>query len=71
MSALVAEAPAAGDIEGVLAQLDADLVALEPVKTRIREIAALLVVDTLRRRVGLASERPSLHMSFTGNPGTG
>jgi probable Rubsico expression protein CbbX len=68
----VAAAPgAAGDIEAVLAQLDADLVALEPVKTRIREIAALLVIDRLRREAGLVSSRPSLHMSFTGNPGTG
>jgi probable Rubsico expression protein CbbX len=71
VSTLVAEAPVAGDIEGVLAQLDADLVALEPVKTRIREIAALLVIDRLRREQGLACTRPSLHMSFTGNPGTG
>jgi probable Rubsico expression protein CbbX len=71
VSALVAEPPVAGDIEGVLAQLDADLVALEPVKTRIREIAALLVIDRLRREQGLACTRPSLHMSFTGNPGTG
>jgi probable Rubsico expression protein CbbX len=60
-----------GDIEQVLAQLDDDLVALEPVKTRIREIAALLVIDRLRREEGLVSSRPSLHMSFTGNPGTG
>jgi probable Rubsico expression protein CbbX len=67
----VADAPPARDIEGVLAQLDADLVALEPVKTRIREIAALLVIDRLRREQGLACARPSLHMSFTGNPGTG
>jgi len=59
------------DIEQVLAQLDEDLVALQPVKTRIREIAALLVIDRLRREEGLASSRPSLHMSFTGNPGTG
>jgi probable Rubsico expression protein CbbX len=60
-----------GDIEEVLAQLDEDLVALEPVKRRIREIAALLVIDRLRREEGLVSSRPSLHMSFTGNPGTG
>jgi probable Rubsico expression protein CbbX len=60
-----------GDIEHVLAQLDEDLVALQPVKTRIREIAALLVIDRLRREAGLVSSRPSLHMSFTGNPGTG
>lgn len=60
-----------GAIEEVLAQIDRELVALEPVKTRIREIAALLVIDRLRQDVGLASARPSLHMSFTGNPGTG
>src|SRR4051794_31311460 len=55
----------------VLDQLDRELIALNPVKTRIREIAALLLIDKLRSEVGLASERPSLHMSFTGNPGTG
>src|SRR5271154_3271569 len=55
----------------VLDQLDRELIALRPVKTRIREIAALLLIDRLRAEVGLASERPSLHMSFTGNPGTG
>jgi probable Rubsico expression protein CbbX len=60
-----------GGIEDVLAQLDVELVALAPVKTRIREIAALLVIDRLRRDAGLVSSRPSLHMSFTGNPGTG
>jgi probable Rubsico expression protein CbbX len=59
------------DIEQVLDQLDRELIALAPVKTRIREIAALLVVDQLRRQAGLTSARPTLHMSFTGNPGTG
>jgi probable Rubsico expression protein CbbX len=58
-------------VHDVLDQLDRDLVALEPVKTRIREIAALLVIDRLRRDAGLSAARPSLHMSFTGNPGTG
>jgi probable Rubsico expression protein CbbX len=58
-------------LDAVLDQLDGDLVGLAPVKTRIREIAALLVVDRLRREHGLASERPSLHMCFSGNPGTG
>jgi probable Rubsico expression protein CbbX len=58
-------------VEPVLDQLDAELVALAPVKTRIREISALLVVDRLRRAAGLSSGRPTLHMSFTGNPGTG
>jgi len=66
-----AAAPPGGEIEEVLDQLDAELVALVPVKTRIREIAALLVIDRLRREAGLVSSRPSLHMSFTGNPGTG
>ena len=59
------------NIESVLDELDRDLVALRPVKTRIREISALLVIDQLRRRAGLASGRPTLHMCFTGNPGTG
>ncbi|MDA8067164.1 MAG: CbbX protein [Actinomycetota bacterium] len=59
------------DIEGVLAELDRDLVALVPVKTRIREISALLVIDRLRREAGLTAARPTLHMCFTGNPGTG
>jgi probable Rubsico expression protein CbbX len=55
----------------VLERLDRELVGLAPVKTRIREIAALLMVDRLRRRFGLESSPPTLHMSFTGNPGTG
>jgi len=59
------------EVGAVLDRLDGELVALEPVKTRIREIAALLVIDRLRREQGLACARPSLHMSFTGNPGTG
>jgi probable Rubsico expression protein CbbX len=59
------------EIEPVLDQLDRELVALAPVKKRIREVSALLVVDRLRRRVGLTAGRPTLHMSFTGNPGTG
>ncbi len=62
---------AESNVDEVLDQLDRELVALQPVKTRIREIAALLVVDRLRREVGLTADRPSLHMSFTGNPGTG
>ncbi len=55
----------------VLQKLDEELVGLAPVKTRIREIAALLLVDRVRRRMGLVTESPTLHMSFTGNPGTG
>jgi probable Rubsico expression protein CbbX len=59
------------NVQEVLDELDRELVALEPVKTRIREIAALLVIDKLRFDAGLAADRPSLHMCFTGNPGTG
>jgi probable Rubsico expression protein CbbX len=58
-------------IADVLDQLDADLVGLSPVKRRIREIAAFLVVTRARKQLGLESSSPSLHMSFTGNPGTG
>src|SRR5690348_9840457 len=54
-----------------LDQLDRELVGLVPVKTRIREIAALLLVERARRSLGLEAEPPPLHMSFTGNPGTG
>ena len=59
------------DIEPVLAELDRELVALVPVKSRLREIAALLVIDEMRRQAGLTAARPTLHMCFTGNPGTG
>jgi len=55
----------------VLRELDEALVGLAPVKQRIRETAALLLVDRARRQLGLATETPTLHMSFTGNPGTG
>jgi probable Rubsico expression protein CbbX len=59
------------NVRGALESLDRDLVGLAPVKTRVREIAALLLVERLRRQVGLEAEAPPLHMSFTGNPGTG
>ncbi|MCW5610299.1 MAG: CbbX protein [Rubrivivax sp.] len=58
-------------VEAVLDELDRDLVGLAPVKQRIRDIAALLVVDRLRLAHGLQAQAPSLHMCFTGNPGTG
>ncbi|HUM12461.1 MAG TPA: hypothetical protein VLT82_16055 [Myxococcaceae bacterium] len=58
-------------LPAVLEQLDRELVGLQPVKTRIREIAALLLVDRVRADRGLVTEAPTLHMSFTGNPGTG
>jgi probable Rubsico expression protein CbbX len=58
-------------VDEVLARLDAELVGLEPVKTRIAEIAALLLVDRTRARYGVTAAQPTLHMCFTGNPGTG
>ncbi len=67
----VAEVLAQSQVESVLDELDRDLIGLAPVKQRIRDIAALLVIDKLRLNLGLAAENPSLHMSFTGNPGTG
>ena len=67
----VAEVMAQSQAGAVLDELDCDLVGLAPVKARIRDIAALLVIDRLRMNLGLQSDAPSLHMSFTGNPGTG
>ena len=67
---LAAEYEASGVAE-VLRELDEELIGLAPVKRRIRETAALLLVDRARRDMGLAHETPTLHMSFTGNPGTG
>jgi probable Rubsico expression protein CbbX len=58
-------------ITEVLDELDGELVGLRPVKARIRETAALLLVERARKSLGLAGGSPSLHMSFTGNPGTG
>src|SRR4051794_40874327 len=59
------------NVDPVLETLDRELIGLSPVKTRIREIASLLLVARLRDQVGLSSARPTLHMSFTGRPGTG
>lgn len=59
------------DIAKLLDLLDEELVGLVPVKTRIREIAALLLVDKLRSQLGITAASPGLHMSFTGSPGTG
>ncbi len=58
-------------VEQVLFDLDKSLIGLDPVKTRIRETAALLLVEKAREKLGLAHETPTLHMSFSGNPGTG
>ena len=67
----VAQVLAESQVESVMDELDRDLIGLAPVKQRIRDIAALLVVDKLRLNLGLSAQMPSLHMSFTGNPGTG
>ena len=58
-------------VQAVLQELDDALVGLAPVKARVRDIAALLVIDKLRTGLGLPSQPPSLHMCFSGNPGTG
>lgn len=62
---------AAAKVKETLAALDTELVGLGSVKTRVREIASLLQVDRAREQFGLASSKPTLHMSFTGGPGTG
>ena len=67
LKALLAET----DIAAPIAELERDLVGLAPVKQRIREIAAFLLVARAREQVGLSAGAPTLHMSFTGNPGTG
>ena len=67
LAALLAES----QVQPVLDQLDRDLIGLAPVKTRIREIAALLLVERARQRLQLPAGAPSLNMCFTGNPGTG
>ena len=67
----LADDEAAVQVREVLDSLDADLVGLAAVKTRIREIASLLMVERARGQFGLTTSRPTLHMSFTGPPGTG
>ena len=59
------------NLEEILDELDRELVGLKPVKAYVRRLASLLLVANLREKVGVASERPTLHMSFTGHPGTG
>jgi probable Rubsico expression protein CbbX len=67
----VGEVLAQSQVESVLSEFDRELVGLAPVKQRIHDIAALLVIDKLRLNLGLVAQAPPLHMSFTGNPGTG
>ena len=61
----------ASGVADILAELDSGLIGLKPVKTRIKETASLLLVDKAREKLGLVNESPTLHMSFSGNPGTG
>ena len=70
-TATLGDALAGSGITELLAQLDRELIGLKPVKSRIRDIAALLLVDKLRAERGMSAGAPSLHMCFTGNPGTG
>ena len=67
----LAEEFARSGVGPVLQQLDDELIGLAPVKQRIHEIAALLLIDRVRSKFGLSAQAPTLHMSFTGNPGTG
>jgi len=67
----VSEVLAQSQAGTVIEELDRDLIGLAPIKARIRDIAALLVIDKLRMNLGLQAQAPSLHMCFTGNPGTG
>lgn len=62
---------ASSHIADVLDKLERELIGLKPVKTRIREIAALLLVERMRKQMSLSAKTPTLHMCFTGNPGTG
>ena len=67
----LADAYVNSGVQDVLEQLDRELIGLVPVKTRIHQIAALLLVDQARKHLDLPSTPPGLHMSFTGRPGTG
>ena len=71
MACTVADVLAQSQVESVMDELDRDLIGLAPVKARIRDIAALLVIAKLREQLGMAAAKPSLHMCFSGNPGTG
>jgi probable Rubsico expression protein CbbX len=70
-AATIADVLSQTQVDAVLDELDRDLVGLTSLKARIRDIAALLVVDRLRANLGVQTDTPPLHMSFTGNPGTG
>jgi hypothetical protein len=54
----------------VLAELD-ELIGLDAIKQQVRGLANLLAMQRERSKLGLAQTSVSLHMVFTGNPGTG
>ena len=62
---------ASSQVNAVLDELDRELIGLKPLKARVRDIASLLLIERARAQLGLVAGSPSLHMSFTGNPGTG
>ena len=70
-TATLGDALSGSGVTELLAQLDQELIGLAPVKARIRDVAALLLVDKLRAERGFSAGAPSLHMCFSGNPGTG
>ncbi len=59
------------EVDDLFAALDRELIGLVPVKKKVEQIGALLLVDRARQRFGLTATRPNLHMCFTGAPGTG
>ena len=47
------------------------LIGLESVKSRVNDLIAYQKVQMLREQQGMRSQKGTLHMAFTGNPGTG
>lgn len=58
-------------IEEILNIMDSELVGLQDVKKRLREISSVLLFDRIRELQELSNLNSSLHMAFTGRPGTG
>ena len=64
------EAPPKEDIEDLRKELEG-YVGLAAVKREVKDLINLAAVEQLRRQHGLPTADMSLHMVFTGNPGTG
>lgn len=60
----------AGGVDAVLAELQ-QLIGLEPVKELVQNLADVQKVASMRELAGMKALRPSPHLVFTGNPGTG